>query len=171
MMIHGRRIFCFLISCLAADVECVGFLSTSSSITCRKLSVRILTPTVFSPFLISANYSMIGPGFDLALHDIGLRYPSLDVVQELIYDSRINTCAEWELNVENLLAASFYRAVSENVSTRSVTAVVTGGSIYQISPPFPSMQHPLYTYDWIRHSLFVSPLRLHRNLHRGKVGG
>ena len=157
MQIHVRQICFFLISCHAADVMCAGSLSTSSSTSTeyQKLTVRILTPTVFSPALI-ANYSKIGPGFDLALQDIKLLYPSLDVVQELIYDSRISTCPEWEINVENLLAASFYRVLPEKVSTHSVTAVVTGGHITQISHSFHPTRHVLYTYDWKDILLFLT---------------
>ena len=91
-MIHVRRIYFFLIFCIEADITCSDSLSISST-EYQKLTVRILTPTVFSPVLI-VNYSKIGPGFDLALQDIKLLYPSLDVVQELIFDPRISTCPE-----------------------------------------------------------------------------
>ena len=173
MMFSVRQIFFFLIACLAANGNCFKSLSISSSIADHKLSVRVLTPTIFSPVMV-ASYSKIGPGFDLALQDIKLLYPSLDVVQELIYDSRISSCPEWEINVENLLAASFYRAVSETVSNHSVTAIVTAGSITQIS----YLSDLIYvlcstsrsTYDWRQTETHLSiPVGLTQDSWRDRI--
>ncbi|GAU89904.1 hypothetical protein RvY_02399 [Ramazzottius varieornatus] len=96
-----------------------------------------MTLALFSK-TIAGTYEFFGTAFDSAFEDIKVLYPSLNLQQHLIKSTNYNidTCGDWNDNVERLTSAVYYllnsfeplladRTEAERVP--SVQALINGG--------------------------------------------
>ena len=94
----------------------------------REVQIRILTPALYSSSILGT-YSTTGPGFDLALQHAGELFPQLKFTHEIL-DSKASDCRTWSDDLENQVAAAYYKTTPETLNrTRALTAVITGGDI------------------------------------------
>ncbi|GAU89623.1 hypothetical protein RvY_02153 [Ramazzottius varieornatus] len=60
-------------------------------------------------------------------------YPEVKILQQLVDDSSPD-CNSWNDEVENELAASYYRSLSLPSNGTVVNAIITAGKLAQIAP-------------------------------------
>ena len=93
--------------------------------TLQPLEIHILTPTIYPPVLIGA-YVYTGPAFDTALQDIRRLYPFLNVTQHVIDNPEVRSCPDWEAQVDDHVASSYYR-ISTGSTARKLIALIFAG--------------------------------------------